>query len=429
MKDISPEHPLKLYWLSNVPLPGALGGAPVICGWISALAGFVAARPDIRLTVLYPQGHSRSPVRNRADGIEHIGFYEPADPLLSYPGWMEEEFGALFREERPDILHLWGTEYVHSLACFKAYAAPERTLVSIQGLISVYAEHYFAGVPESLKSQKTLRDLVHKDDLLRQQKKYEQRGSFEKELLAGALHVAGRTSWDRLHTERLAPKARYHHCGEILREEFYREPFWSYKNCEPCSIFASQFYYPIKGFHKLLLALPEVLEEYPETRVRVSGGGIIFPDSLKGRLRKSAYPRFLEREIRRLGLKSRIEFLGNRPAAEMKREYLRCNVFVLPSAIENSPNSLGEAMLTGTPLMASDVGGVRDMLYGTGGEEDFRLYAFPEVSDLARGIKRLFAMKEDAEAVGKEERERALENHSPEGCLKEYLEAYGELWE
>ena len=55
------------------------------------------------------------------------------------------------------------------------------------------------------------------------------------------------------------------------------------------------------------------------------------------------------------------EFEGFLSAEKMKRLLLESNVFVCPSSIENSPNSLGEAMLLGVPCVASDVGGIADM--------------------------------------------------------------------
>ena len=41
--------------------------------------------------------------------------------------------------------------------------------------------------------------------------------------------------------------------------------------------------------------------------------------------------------------------------------YLKSNLFVCCSAIENSPNSLGEAQLLGMPYVASFVGGVPEI--------------------------------------------------------------------
>ncbi len=62
-------------------------------------------------------------------------------------------------------------------------------------------------------------------------------------------------------------------------------------------------------------------------------------------------------------MRSKIHFLGSLDAEKMKQAYLDANVFVLPSTIENSPNSLGEAMLLGVPCVAADVGGVTDLLH------------------------------------------------------------------
>ena len=414
---------LRLLWLVNVPLPGAVqGAAPVICGWIRQLSVLLANREDMELTVLYPQEHSGGPVRRMADGICHIGFYEPASPLLEYPEALEQQFRGILKELSPDILHIWGTEYVHSLALFRAFGHPERTLISIQGLISVYAEHYMAGLSESLWKRMTLRDLVHRDHLLAQQEKYRRRGQFEVQLLRDALHVAGRTSWDRHYAEELAPGALYHHCDEILREEFYSPPVWTYEKAVSHSIFASQFYYPIKGFHMLLAAMPEVLSAYPDAGIRVSGGGIIFPKDIKGKLKQTAYLKYLEEEIRRLKLEGKVRFLGNLDADAMKREFLRANVFVLPSSIENSPNSLAEAMLLGTPAVSAEVGGCGDML-----EEEAQLYPFDEPLKLAERIKGIFAMEGAAEELSQAERNRAGIRHDPSKCLKEYLEAYGKL--
>jgi glycosyltransferase involved in cell wall biosynthesis len=45
-------------------------------------------------------------------------------------------------------------------------------------------------------------------------------------------------------------------------------------------------------------------------------------------------------------------------AQQMKEEYLKCGLFICCSANENSPNSLGEAMLLGVPCVAAMVGGI-----------------------------------------------------------------------
>ena len=57
-------------------------------------------------------------------------------------------------------------------------------------------------------------------------------------------------------------------------------------------------------------------------------------------------------------LEDKVSFLGPLNAEQMKAEYLRSNVFLCPSSIENSPNSLGEAQMLGVPCVASYVGGI-----------------------------------------------------------------------
>ena len=49
----------------------------------------------------------------------------------------------------------------------------------------------------------------------------------------------------------------------------------------------------------------------------------------------------------------------------MREEYLKCGMFVCPSSIENSPNSIVEAALMGAPVIASRVGGIPDVLEDT----------------------------------------------------------------
>ena len=61
-------------------------------------------------------------------------------------------------------------------------------------------------------------------------------------------------------------------------------------------------------------------------------------------------------------MKDNIIFLGSLNEQKICSQYLKTHVFVSASVIENAPNSLGEAMILGVPSIASDVGGVSNML-------------------------------------------------------------------
>ena len=70
--------------------------------------------------------------------------------------------------------------------------------------------------------------------------------------------------------------------------------------------------------------------------------------------KRSVYVNYLEKLIRQYSLENSIVFLGSLNAEEMKEQYLLANVFASPSSIENSPNSVGEAMILGTPVVSSE---------------------------------------------------------------------------
>ena len=57
------------------------------------------------------------------------------------------------------------------------------------------------------------------------------------------------------------------------------------------------------------------------------------------------------------------------------QEMETANVFVMPSSIENHSSTLIEAMIVGVPCVASDVGGISELI--THGKTGF-LYRFEE---------------------------------------------------
>lgn len=78
----------------------------------------------------------------------------------------------------------------------------------------------------------------------------------------------------------------------------------------------------------------------------------------------------LESALRRLaaalGLGGCVHFLGAKTPQELVALYQSADIFLLPSAAEALPSVITEAMLCGTPVVATDVGGVREQLGGYG---------------------------------------------------------------
>lgn len=333
------------------------------------------------------------------------------------------ELELLFEEEirtfQPEVIHIWGAEYGHTLAMMNAAektGSLPHTAVSIQGLCSVIERHYTEGIPYRVQKGSTFRDFVRRDNLLQQQRKFGLRGELEIQALQKAWHIIGRTRWDRACTYAVNPQVEYHFCNETLRAPFYTDQ-WRYETCQKHRIFASSFAFPFKGFHYLLEAFGQISKDYPDAVLAVPGSSFL----TASKLRRTNYQKYLGDLVRGYGLEEKIEFLGSLSAQEMKREYRNANVFVLPSTIENSPNSLGEAMLLGTPCVAADVGGVTDLL-----AMDREGLVYPSTASymLAYDIGEVFRMEEKAGEMGQAAREHALRTHDPKKNLKTLMEIY-----
>ena len=359
---------MKLLWLCNmVPsavqekLSGRSGGGM----WIDrALTGLRFSGCTIR--VLCPMDQVQE---GNVDSHLRFATFTEGLPYVSMPE-LEARFKREVEQFQPDIIHIWGTEYGHTLAMVNAAEQLnmlDRTVIHIQGLCSVIARHYAEGIPHAVQRRYTFRDFLRRDNIAQQQKKFVLRGNLEVQALKKIRHVMGRTHWDKACVKQINPDVQYHFCNETLRGAFYSGQ-WTYENCRKHRIFASSCSYPVKGFHYLLEAFAQVLKMYPDATLAVTGQSC-FPATLKDSLRQSSYQKYLAQLICKYGLEGKVEFLGRLDEAQMKENYLKANVFVLPSTIENSPNSLGEAMLLGVPCVAADVGGVSDML--THREEGF----------------------------------------------------------
>ena len=86
--------------------------------------------------------------------------------------------------------------------------------------------------------------------------------------------------------------------------------------------------------------MPEILQEFPQAHISVAGISITGYGTLKEKLKISGYGKYLRDLMKVHDLEGRVSVLGNLTDRQMKEAYLNSHVFVCPSALENSPNSL-----------------------------------------------------------------------------------------
>ena len=116
--------------------------------------------------------------------------------------------------------------------------------------------------------------------------------------------------------------------------------------------------------------------------------------------------------------------LGRKDANSMIDILLASDLFIQVSHIENSPNSLCEAMLLGMPIIASYAGGTSSML--SNGEEGV-LVQDGDPYVLAGKIMSTTSDYDKAIAMATNARKRALKRHDPQNVVVELLNVYNHI--
>ena len=411
---------MKVLWITNVALPDVCKDLNVrvspFGGWLTGYLNEILNNVTCLVSV-FPFSKT---IKGSLGNITYYGFKSKGNKkeLLNY-------FSDIIDKEKPDVIHIFGTEYTHSNLMMKAskeLGMLRNTVVSIQGLVSVYAKHYFAYLPRKVIYGFTFKEVLKRNNVKLFAEKFKEQGILEVETLKEVKNVIGRTDWDEACVKQINPNINYYFCNESLRESFYDKE-WNLENCEKHSVFVSQASYPIKGFHLMLEGFKEIVKKYPDAKLYTTGKN---PLTIKGmdKLKQSLYSKYLGKLIKKYKLENNVEFLGFLSEEKMAERFLKSNVFVSPSSIENSPNSVGEAMLLGVPTVSSDVGGVKNML--THGKDGF-IYPADEPYMIEYYVSKIFESSDLAKEISKSAKEHAEYTHNRFLNGKTLMEIYNNI--
>jgi glycosyltransferase involved in cell wall biosynthesis len=159
---------------------------------------------------------------------------------------------------------------------------------------------------------------------------------------------------------------------------------------KPVVLFSGRFI-ALKGINILIKAMRQVISETRDVHFAFAG-----PEA------NSKWVRMFEHE----GIPSHsYSFLGYIPHAEMPEIYSNSSIFVLPSLIESFPFSILEAMSSGSAVIASNVGGVPEIIDN---EVDGLLVQPGNPEILAKKLLYLLDNESETKKLSKNAREKIL---------------------
>ncbi|MCS7124306.1 MAG: glycosyltransferase family 4 protein [Candidatus Bathyarchaeota archaeon] len=170
--------------------------------------------------------------------------------------------------------------------------------------------------------------------------------------------------------------------------------------------------YRRKGLRTLLKAVPFILRKIKDVKFVISGKGF----------------RNEEKELRVLASKLKVEknvfFLGYTPDDKLPKLYQAAEVFVLPSVYEGMPFTLLEALASGLPVVATNVGGIPEVVnHGENG----LLVKSQDLQGLVEGILYLLENPDFAHEMGLSGRKTVEKNFSWQKVARQVLEVYNEV--
>lgn len=385
-------------------------------GWQDALLEVVANEPNLDLLVAY--SGAENAIERTIGGVRFVsvGGHEAGSGVRRVlDRWSGQHPGEgriarcvqIAREFAPHVIHVHGTESGLGLM---ALGVDAPVLISLQGILSVISKLEDEQHPGrvSVGAASLARGVSPWHDQRRQRTM----ASIERTMLSQVAAVAGRTAFDQRITRVLAPQADYLEVGELLRPEFWSGGVWS------PSALSSRRVMTVSGRSFARKGLDTAIQSVALLR----NCGIDVRLNIIGSSPASPVGRAVMQEAAGVGLDASIVTLaGPLTAVQVREALLSSDVYALPSRIDNSPNSLCEAMILGVPCVASTAGGVPSLA-----RDGLEALLVPpgDPYSLAGALLELFSSTELSVSLGSHARMTAIGRHDQGRVIAQLLAAY-----
>lgn len=303
---------------------------------------------------------------------------------------------------KPDIVQIFGLENFYGLIVMQIKIP---VVLHIQGILNGCLNAFF--IPGVSKNKYIFQKLNPKRIVsniltLRSFRLGSQR---EIEIMRNVKYYIGRTEWDLRCTKVMSPNSKYFYGSEILRKVFYEAMERNLPTQQ--IIIVTTISQPLyKGFD-LVLKTAKLIKNNFEFDFRWKVFGNINPK--------------LTEKITQISCNDvNVEVCGVVSAEQLHTELLNSTVYVHTSYIDNSPNAVCEAQLTGIPVIATHVGGAYSLI-----EEGVTGYSVPanDPYQMAYLINEL-RNKDLNIQIGINAREKALKRHNKGKIIADLIKTY-----
>ncbi len=412
---------MKVLWFCNTPSNAAaeLGSNSKGGGWISSLETLVTEQTDIELGVafFYPLKQDQTLVKGRttyfAVALEEKGAIGRIMDrfLLNLP--TDNKLYRLIQiidQFKPDLIHVFGSEEVFGMVS-KYVTTP--VILHIQGILTPYLDHWFPkGVSNiSILKKSPITDSLRATGLYFDYRTISKMARRERQIFQHCKYYMGRTFWDQSVSQLLSPGSTYFHCEEVIRPFFFSRRWAQPIKSSPFIISTTINPNIYKGLD-IILKTAQLLKEK---------AGLDFQWNIYGIHENHTLVKLFERYAKISFKSNSVFFHGPVNADDLVAQLCRSNVFVHPSHIDNSPNSVCEAMLLGMPVIAANTGGVGSLIDH---QKEGILYPDYDQYLLARHIVDIMKEPELARTLGHQARERAIKRHNPDLIIDRLQEIY-----
>lgn len=409
---------MKVLWLSPTPSKyeknkyGYNGG-----GWIESLQSLFENSPEIdKLAIAFTHLSHYEKVTDEKVTYYPIQRVMPGN-IVSWivSNWKneieyEEEINTLktiLEDFEPDVVHIFGTENWFSHVV-KMTNKP--CVVHIQGLMLPCHNAYFPiGISKIDLLKNKWIDFIKGISLWHNERVFEKKSKREYQFFKEISFFMGRTLWDKSIVGFLSSKSTYFHVDEVLRDKFYSAPPWKYNKRNKTIITSTLSDSLYKGLDLVIKTSALLDKEKFEFEWRIIG--VNDNSQTVGLLKKALH----------LKLPTSLRFLGIKNIDEIIECLTESTLYIHPSYIDNSPNSLCEAQLLGVPVIATNVGGVSSLV-----EDGKNGYLIPANDPyyLASKIVQLSKNQIFLENVSEQARLKAQMRHSKENILNQITSIY-----